>query len=86
MSISALCESFEISRQGYYQGLKQYQMEAYQSELIINEIARLRTTHKRKGGRKLFRAMKNFFKEHNIKMGRDQFFGFLGTHKKWQRT
>ncbi len=47
---------------------------------LLQQVERIRSTHTKMGGRKLFRELIPFMKEHQIKMGRDAFFAMLGQH------
>lgn len=71
------CSLLGYSRQAYYQYQKQEEKEAFQSELIVQEVLRHRKLQKRIGGRKLFGMMNNFLHQHAIGMGRDAFFNVL---------
>lgn len=71
------CSLLGYSRQAYYQYQKQQEKEAFQSELIVQEVLRHRKLQRRIGGRKLFGMMNNFLQEHAIGMGRDAFFNLL---------
>jgi len=48
--------------------------------MVIHEVLRIRKTHKRIGGRKLYELMDSFMLEHQIKMGRDALFDLLSSH------
>ena len=76
-SLGVLCSLSGYSRQAYYQHLHAVQKEALQTELIIQQVVRIRKTQKRVGTRKLLLMMDRFFKEHHILMGRDAFFELL---------
>jgi transposase InsO family protein len=67
------------SRQAYYQQIKTVQREVLQSELIIQEVLRIRIQQKKVGTRKLMIMMNVFFDAHHIPMGRDSFFELLRT-------
>lgn len=76
-----LCSWFGISRQAYYQFRQEADIEAIEHELVIKEILKIRTSHPRMGGRKLFFKVSPFMKEHQIKMGRDAFFNLLSFNR-----
>lgn len=71
------CSLSGYTRQAYYQHIDALQREALQSELIIQEVVRIRRTQKKVGARKLLVMMKNFFQQHHIQIGRDAFFELL---------
>jgi putative transposase len=71
------CSLLGYSRQAYYQYQKQHEKEAFQSELIVQQVLRHRKLQKRIGGRKLFSMMHHFHHQHAIGMGRDAFFNVL---------
>lgn len=52
-----------------------------QEGMILQQIQQVRKLQPRCGGRKLFIELQPFFKEHNIKMGRDAFFNLLRSNK-----
>jgi putative transposase len=55
-------------------------MYNFEQELIIREVLRIRQTHRRMGGRKLYELLEPFMLEHQIKMGRDALFDVLATN------
>ena len=76
-----LCLLFGISRQAYYQ-YNNYVTALYlEQELVLQEVIKIRTSHKRIGGRKLFAMLESFMISHQIKMGRDAFFNLLSINK-----
>lgn len=74
------CSLLGYSRQAYYQYQKQQEKEAFQTELIVQEVLRHRKLQRRIGGRKLFGMMHNFLEHHAIGIGRDAFFSVLREH------
>lgn len=74
------CSLLGYSRQAYYQYQKQQEKEAFEEELIVQEVLRHRKLQRRIGGRKLFCMMNRFFTQHAIGIGRDAFFSLLGSH------
>jgi Transposase and inactivated derivatives len=75
--IGVCCSLLGYSRQAYYQYQKQQEKEAFEEELIVQEVLRHRRLQKRIGGRKLFGMMSNFLQQHAIGIGRDAFFSVL---------
>jgi transposase InsO family protein len=78
--IGVCCSLLGYGRQAYYQHQKQQEREAFQSELIVQEVLRHRKLQKRIGGRKLFGMMNIFLHQHAIGMGRDAFFDVLRAY------
>jgi putative transposase len=76
-SLRVLCSLSGYSRQAYYQHLHAVQKEALQTELIVQEVLRIRTTQKKVGARKLLHMMQEFFSAHQLQIGRDAFFDLL---------
>jgi len=74
------CSLLGYSRQSYYQYQKQQQRDAFEEELIVQEVLVHRRLQKRIGGRKLFVMMNLFLKQHAIGMGRDAFFSLLRSN------
>lgn len=75
--LSSLCSLFGYSRQAYYQHLRGREKEALQSELLLQEVQRIRKNQKRIGTRKLLFLMNTFIQQHHISIGRDGFFEML---------
>lgn len=75
--MSSLCSLFGYSRQAYYQHQRSSENEALQSELLVQEVLRIRKQQKRIGVRKLLFMMNEFIQEHHISIGRDRFFDLL---------
>jgi putative transposase len=71
------CSLSGYTRQAYYQHIHTLQKEAFQSELIIQEVLRIRKTQKKVGARKLLVMMEDFLRTHHLPIGRDAFFGLL---------
>ena len=80
MSLGRLCQLFGVTRQSYYQHYWQQETTSFEEELIVREVLRIRQTHRRMGGRKLYELLEPFMLEHQIKMGRDALFDVLSTH------
>jgi len=79
MSISALCRLFGMSRQAYYQYEHYQEQRAFIDQLILSEVKEIRKLQPRAGGRKMFTMLQTFFIRHQIKIGRDAFFGLLAA-------
>ena len=78
-NIDTLCGLFGKTRQAYYQQRKHSTAEAFQSEVILQMIARERKLMPRLGGRKLFFKIRPKLPS-DLQMGRDKFFAFLGRN------
>lgn len=76
-SLSGCCSLLGYSRQAFYQKMKHEQKEALSKEILVNEVIKYRTIHRRMGGRKLFDQMKGFMAAHKTEIGRDGFFDLL---------
>jgi putative transposase len=72
-----LCSLLGYSRQAYYQGNREYEKQVLGSELIVQEVLRIRKSQKRIGGRKLLKTMQAFLDHHALDMGRDNLFDLL---------
>jgi transposase InsO family protein len=75
--LSSLCLLLGYSRQAYYQHLRFKETEALQTELLLQQVHRIRERQKRIGSRKLLFMMNSFFQQHKIHIGRDAFFDLL---------
>lgn len=70
-------QCFGLSKQAYYERIKLDYKKELQTKIILEMIAPIRKKMNKYGGRKLYLALKERFKEANIKMGRDLFFKVL---------
>src|SRR5699024_4626211 len=77
LSIAILCSWFGITRQAFYQYKKSACKEAIEEAVIVEMIGKIRVSHPKIGGRKLFSMLNKEMKEQKIKMGRDRFFDLL---------
>ena len=75
--IAELCSLLGYSRQAYYQRLKEKEREGLGTELMIQEVMRLRQSQKKVGGRKLLLMLGTFLKQHRLVIGRDRLFDVL---------
>lgn len=80
-SLSTLCPLLGYSRQAYYQRRSSVEKEIFEGELLIQEVLRIRKKQPRIGTRKLLVKMEEYMHEHNIRMGRDAFFGLLRANR-----
>jgi len=79
-ALGRICQLFGITRQAYYQHYWQYESVSFEQELIVRQVLRIRQSHRRIGGRKLYEMLEPFMLEHQIKMGRDALFDVLSSH------
>jgi len=75
--LAQLCSLLGYSRQAYYQGKREIEKYVLGSDLVIQEVMRIRQSQKRVGARKLFKMMQAFLGRHGIEMGRDRLFDLL---------
>ena len=78
--MSSLCTLLGYTRQAFYGHQQSSLQQAYEGELIIQQVQRYRLLQPRLGTRKLVVLLQNFVKEHNIKLGRDALFDLLRDH------
>ena len=79
-SLGTLCRLFGYTRQAYYGRRVRMERSAIESELVIQEVVRIREAQKRIGTRKLHDHLGSYLKEHAIGMGRDAFNEVLRDH------
>jgi transposase InsO family protein len=65
------------TKQAFYKKSKADEKTFIEAELILQEVQKIRTKHKRAGTRKLHDMLESFFTSHSIKLGRDGFFDML---------
>ncbi len=69
------------SPQAYHKKQKKNVVQLSNEHLILQHIDAFRKYQPRCGGRKLFIMLQPFFTQHNITMGRDNFFALLATNR-----
>jgi transposase InsO family protein len=69
------------SPQAYHKKQKRTVIQLGHEQLILQQIDTIRKYQPRCGGRKLFIMLQPFFNQHQITMGRDNFFDLLRTNK-----
>jgi putative transposase len=79
-SQQTLCRLAGYTRQAYHKRQQREEREAVRSELVVQEVARVRARQKRIGARKLLYVLRDFLGRHEIGMGRDAFFDLLREH------
>jgi transposase InsO family protein len=77
VSINAVCESYGLSRQSYYKGLKKAVHAALDKEKVLLLVKDRRKLLLREGGRKLHKYLYKDFKTMGLKIGRDKLFDIL---------
>ena len=77
IGLAKLCGWVGITRQAYYNHSWKAFEVVNQQYIIVDRVKEIRENHPRLGTRKLFDMLQSFFKEHQIKMGRDALFNVL---------
>lgn len=65
------------SRQALYKKEDSAAKKLIEAELILQEIQKIRNSHRRSGTRKLHKMLRSFLETHDIKLGRDGLFDLL---------
>ena len=65
------------SKQGYYKQINRIEHLEFQETLILEMVKKKRKLWKKGSGRNLHAALREEFKQHGIKLGRDKFFDLL---------
>jgi transposase InsO family protein len=81
IGLEKLCGLFGKSRQAFYDHCWRYSDEQLHEAWIIDRVKAVRQTMPGIGGQKLFIVLNNEFKEHGIKIGRDNFYKLLKQHE-----
>lgn len=79
-SLRVLCRLLGYTRQAYHKRQRREEREAAKSELVVQEVLRIRSRQKRIGVRKLHHMLTGFLEEHRIEMGRDALYDLLREH------
>ena len=79
-SLRVLCRLLGYTRQAYYKQRRRVERRAIGAEIILQEVARIRTTQRRVGVRKLHHIMASFTREHAVEIGRDALYDLLREH------
>lgn len=80
-NLQSLCRLFGYSRQAFYKHQKQQLLQISNNQRIIQQVLRIRKQQPRCGGRKLLVMLQPFLQQHNIRIGRDNFFDLLASNK-----
>lgn len=76
-SLRVVCRLLGYTRQAYHKRRRSEERTAIRSELVIQQVIRIRTLQKRIGVRKLHHMLSGFLSEHRIEMGRDHLYDLL---------
>lgn len=76
-----MCRLLGITRQAFYQHFWHVSDASTTEQLVLQQVAEIRTLHPVIGGRKLYYLLQPFLLEHQIKIGRDALFDLLSAHK-----
>jgi len=79
-SLNTSCRLLGYTRQAYYKQKRRVEERALGAELVLQEVARIRTSQSRVGVRKLHHMMGSFTREHAVEMGRDALYDLLREH------
>ena len=80
MKVIELTELLGKTKQAYYKRIKVIEQQSYNEDLVVGLVLGKRTTWKKGSGRNLHASLKEEFKKHNIKIGRDKFFDLLRSN------
>lgn len=75
-----LVDSFGISKQAFYKRQKTHRVKVNQEKELKEMVFKLRQQNSKYGGKKLHHLLKEEMEIKEIKMGRDNFFKFLGSN------
>jgi len=76
-SLRVICRLLGYTRQAYHKRRRREERAAAKSELVVQEVLRLRQVQRRLGVRKLYHMLGNFLSEHAVEMGRDRLYDLL---------
>ncbi|MFM7017910.1 IS3 family transposase [Flavobacterium sp.] len=80
IGLGKFCRLLGVTRQAYYQHFWHQEHYAFEDELIVSEVLKIRKNHRHMGVRKLYELLQPFLLEHQIKMGRDRLFDVLSAN------
>jgi putative transposase len=93
LTVKRICQTYGLSRSGYYKAGRATQKHQLQSDILLELIGQIRKILPRVGGRKLYHMLEEDLVKASIKIGRDRFFSFLRQEnllikakKKYART
>ncbi|MBK9165773.1 MAG: hypothetical protein IPM21_18055 [Acidobacteria bacterium] len=79
-SLGEACRLLGYTRQAYYKGKRRVEKRAFEAEIVLQEVGRLRKEQKRIGVRKLHHMMSGFAREHSVEIGHDALYDLLREH------
>jgi len=79
--VQQICRLLGYSPQAYHKKQKRIVTQISHEHLLLQQIDTIRKYQPRCGGRKLFIMLQPFCKEHQIQIGRDNFFDLLRNNK-----
>ena len=79
-SVRSFCQLFGKSTQGYHDNKTRSSLADGQEIMVLNLVLEKRKVHKKAGTLELYNMLKEDFKAHNIKIGRDKLHRLLQEH------
>lgn len=76
-SLKAICRLLGYTRQAYHKRRRREERSAAKSELVVQQVLKLRQVQRRLGVRKLYHMLGCFLSEHAIEIGRDRLYDLL---------
>ncbi|AEW87350.1 hypothetical protein B0A78_06480 [Flavobacterium columnare NBRC 100251 = ATCC 23463] len=80
IGLGKFCGLLGVTRQAYYQHFWHQEQYAFEDDLIVSEVLKIRKNHRDMGGRKRYELLQPFLLEHQIKMGRGRLFDVLSAN------
>jgi putative transposase len=77
LTISYLCNFFQLSRQSYYEHTASETKKMLQREIVLQLVKAKKTVLPNSGGRKMYHLIKDQLAEQELKYGRDKLFDLL---------
>jgi len=81
MNMETLCGLLGYSKQAYYKRIGSLGQQCLEESVVIDLVRKKRRIWKKGSGRNLHAALREDFKQHNIKLGRDKFFDILRRYQ-----
>ena len=79
--MKSICRLLGYTPQAYHKKTKHHFLKQVNEDLVLQQVYGLRKDQPRCGIRKLLIMLQPFFAQHNISMGRDNFFALLSKYK-----
>lgn len=80
VTITALCEEVDMSRQNFYKKKKRRKRRQIDEELVVELVKNVRKIQPNIGTRKLYKLLKPEFEKADVCIGRDRLFDVLRKH------